>query len=224
MDIKTGSISSLPASALVAAIATGLLFISIPLLTKISTVKGERKKFTPVLINQYKPPPPPEPEQEKRLEELQKNKTPEKIPPEHKMPQPRLDIAASGLTAGTVGTIAVNGLLKSDIKVSNSRFVTALTADEVDQRATPVRTFQPRYPFEAQQKGLEGRVTVKFVVDSTGTPQEPEIVNVEPKEVEGVFDSAALECIKKFKYRPAVQGGKPVDSIAGILFTFSVTE
>jgi len=224
MVIKTKSIAGLPANALAASIATGLIFISIPLLTRISTITEHIEKPKTILINPRKPQPPPEPEQEKKLEELQKQKSLEKIPPKQQMPRPMLNVPTNSLTAGMGGTIPISGLLNQDITVSGSRFVTAFTADEVDQRPRAVRTFQPRYPFEAQQKGIEGKVTVKFVVDSTGTPREPEIVNVDPEEVEGVFDAVALECIKKFKYKPAIKGGEPVDSIAGILFTFSVTE
>ncbi len=224
MDIKTNSIASLPASALVASIATGLLFISIPLLTKISTIQGEKEEAYHVLINQYKPPPPPEPEEEKKLEELKKHETVKKDPPKQIMPQPILNVATNSLNAGMDGTIEFNSVLKQNIKVTDSLFATAFEAGEVDRKARPVRKFEPKYPFEAQQKGIEGKVTVKFVVDRTGTPQEPEIIKVEPEEVEGVFDEAALACIKRFKYSPAIKEGKPVDSIAGILFTFSVTE
>ncbi|MGD9159583.1 MAG: TonB family protein [Desulfobacteraceae bacterium] len=224
MDIKTNSIASLPASVLVASIATSLLFISIPLLTKISIKTGDRIKTTPLLINPRKPQPPSEPEQEEKLQELKKLETPERVPSKKKMPQPRLDIPVNGLTEGLGGTIPISNFLDTDFKVTESLYASAFLPDEVDQGPRPVRQFEPRYPFEAQQKGIEGKITVKFVVDSTGTPQEPEIVKVEPEEVEGVFDTAALECIKKFKYRPAIKGGKPVDSIAGILFTFSVSE
>ena len=59
MDIKTKSFASLPASFLVASIATGLLFISIPLLTKISTITGGGIKRTPISISPRKPQPPP---------------------------------------------------------------------------------------------------------------------------------------------------------------------
>jgi periplasmic protein TonB len=224
MDIKTNSISSLPASALVATIATGLLFISIPLLTKISTVTGEREKFTPVLISHLKPLPPPEPEKEKRLEEIKKDKTPEKAPPKRTMPQPRLDIVNNGLSADMNGTIQISNLLKQDIKVTDSFYASAFDSNEVDKPPRPVRRFQPKYPFEAQQKGIEGRVLVRCVVDSTGMPREPEIYKVEPKEVEGVFDEAALACVMKFTFRPAMKDGKPVDCIVRIPFTFSVTE
>jgi len=224
MDIRTNSVSSLPASFMVASIATALLFISIPLLTKISTIQPEKEKATHVVISSYKPPPPPEPEQEQRLEEIRKQATPEKLPPKHPMPQPRLNIANNGLTPGTIGTIPINNLLKQDIKVNDSIYAAAYDSNEVDQQPSPLRTFQPKYPFEAQQKGIEGTILVRFVVDSAGMPREPEIYRVEPKEVEGVFEEAALACIMKFKFRPAMKGGKPVDCVVRIPFTFSVTE
>lgn len=224
MDIKTNSISNLPTSFLAASVATILLFISIPLLTKISTIQPDREEDYHVLINPRKPQPPPELEQEEKLEEIKKQKTPEKKPLKQPMPQPRLDIPTNSLNPNMPGTIPMNNLLNQDIKVSESRFVTAYGLNEVDKSPTPVRKFQPRYPFEAQQKGIEGKVLVRCVIDSTGMPQEPEIYSVEPKEVEGVFDEAALECIMKFKFKPAMKGGEPVDCIVRVPFTFSVTE
>ena len=222
--VKTNSISGLPASVLVASIATSLLFISIPLLTKISTITGGGIKRTPISISPRKPQPPPEPEQEERLEEIKKNKPPEKAPPRQRMPQPRLNIPANGLTEGLGGTIPISTFLKQDFKVTESLFASALTLKEVDKRPRPVRQFEPRYPFDAQQKGIEGRIIIKLVVDSTGMPKEPEIDEVEPKEVEGVFDEAALACIMKFKFSPAMKGGKSVNCIVRVPFTFSVTE
>ncbi len=224
MDITAKSISSLPTSALVASIATGLLFISIPLLTKISTIHKPKDKFDSVTITQYKPPPPPEPEQEEKLEEIKKQDTLKKAEPRQTMPQPRLDMAASNLNAGTFGTIPINNLLRQDIKVTDSYYASAYDPSEVDQQPRPIRTFGPKYPFEAQQKGIEGKILVRVVVDSAGQPREPEIYRVEPKEVEGVFEEAALACIMKFKFNPAKKGGKPVDCIVRVPFTFSVTD
>lgn len=224
MDITAKSISSLPTSALVASIATGLLFISIPLLTKISTIQGPKDEFTHVTISKYKPPPPPEPEQEEKLEEIKKQETLKKAEPRKPMPQPRLNLASNSLAPGTVGTIPINNLLTKNIEVTDSYYASAYNPGEVDQQPSPLRTFQPKYPFEARQRGIEGRILVRCVVDSAGQPREPEIYRVEPREVEGVFDEAALACIMKFKFRPARKGGKVVDCIIRVPFTFSVTE
>jgi protein TonB len=176
------------------------------------------------LISQRRPAPPPEPEKERKLEEQKKQEAPKQAQKRQRMPQPKLNVPASNLTAGMSGTIAISGLLKSDFEVSDSLFVSAFNLNEVDQPPRPIRTMQPRYPFEAQQKGIEGRVMVRCVVDATGTVQEPEIKYVEPKDIEGIFEDAALKCIIKFKFRPAMKGGKPVDCIVNVPIKFSVTE
>ena len=87
-----------------------------------------------------------------------------------------------------------------------------------------LRAMQPRYPFEAQQKGIEGRVTVRFVVDANGQAQEPEVSKVEPKDVEGIFEESALAVVKKYKFRPAMKGGKAVDCIVNLPIKYSVSE
>jgi len=162
MAIKTKSIVSLPSSAIVALVVTCLLFIAIPLLTKISNMQRSRKKVQHVMISQWKPPPPPEPEQEERLQEQKKAETPQKAQQRQRMPQPKLNVPSSGLTAGMGGTIAISGLLKQDFKVSDSLFVSAFNLNEVDQPPRLIRAVNPRYPFEAAQKGIEGRVTLRL--------------------------------------------------------------
>ncbi len=225
MANRAKSVVNLPFSGIVALILTGLLFISIPLLTEISTMKKNGKIVHHVLISQRRPPPPPEPEQEKKLEEQKKREASKKAQPKQRMPQPKLNIpSSSGLTAGMGGTIEISALLRQDFEVSDSLFVTAFNLNEVDQKPRVIRSALPRYPFSAQQKGIEGRITVRFVVDSTGQAQEPEIARVEPKEVEGIFEESALAVVKKYKFRPAMKGGKAVDCIVNLPIKYSLSE
>lgn len=221
MSIKTKTIANIPTSALVAFVVTALLFIAIPLLTKISTMHKQKRRGQSVMISQRKPAPPPEPEKEEKLEEQKKREAPRKAQQRKRMPRPSLNVPSSGLSAGMGGTIAISGLLKSDFEVSDSLFVSAFNLNEVDQPPRLIRAVNPRYPFEAAQKGIEGRVTLRFVVDSTGQAQEPEVVKSEP---EGVFDEAALAVVKKYKFRPAMKGGKPVDCIVKAPIKFSLNE
>jgi protein TonB len=122
------------------------------------------------------------------------------------------------------GTIAIGGLLKSDFEVSDSLFVSAFNLNEVDQKPRVIRQIPPRYPFAAQQKGIEGKVFVRAVVDTSGQVQEPEIARVEPEEIGDIFNEAALQCIVKFKFKPAMKGGEPVDCIVIQPLTFSVND
>ena len=221
MAIKSKSIVKLPLSVLVALVLTSLVFIAIPLLTKISTSRHRSERGHNVLISQRRPTPPPEPEKEKKLEEQKRKVEPRQSQKRQRMPQPRLNVQTSGLSAGMGGTIAISGLLKSEFSVSDSLFVSAFNLNEVDQPPRLLRAVNPRYPFEAAQKGIEGRVTLRFVVDSTGLAQEPEVVDSEP---EGVFDEAALAVVKKYKFRPAMKSGKPVDCIVKAPIKFSLNE
>ena len=57
-----------------------------------------------------------------------------------------------------------------------------------------------------------GYVVVEFTVTSLGTVTDPVVLEAEPP---GVFDKAALDAVKKFKYKPQVVEGSAVD-VAGV--------
>ena len=82
----------------------------------------------------------------------------------------------------------------------------------VDRDAVPQVRIQPDYPIGARQKGIEGWVEVQFTVGTDGSVRNPTVLNAEPKTI---FDSAALQAIRGWKYNPKIQDGKPVER-AGI--------
>jgi len=55
----------------------------------------------------------------------------------------------------------------------------------------------PAYPAEALDAGVEGYVDVRFEVDLNGRVASPEVVASEPA---GVFDQAALDAIRRWRY------------------------
>lgn len=220
MTIAKRSIVNLPISALVALIVTSLLFIAIPLLTKFSRNKSKRENVHHVLISQRKPPPPPELEKEEKIEQKKREEV-KKTPKKKRMARPKLNLAMTNLNSGLGGTIAISGLLNSDFEVSDSLFVSAFNLSEVDQQPRLLRAIAPRYPFAAAQKGIEGRVMLRFVVDSTGKAREAAIVESEP---EGIFDESALSVVKKYKFKPAMKDGKAVDCIVKVPIKFTLNE
>lgn len=116
---------------------------------------------------------------------------------------------------GTIGGIEIT--VVSDFEVSDSLFMSAFTAAEVDQPPRPIRTFPPQYPYIAKRDKIEGRVMLKFVVDTDGLPQETQVEESEP---EGVFDEAALKAFSRYRFRPAIKNGKPVLCIARLPISF----
>lgn len=222
MAIYQKSITNLPVSLLVAIVMTIILFVAQPLLVKFSVTMTKRQRGVAVIISQRKPPPPQEFEKEEKLQEVKKQQEAKKTPQEARMSRPKVDIPAAGLSGGSLaGTIAIGGLLKKDFAVSDSLFVSAFSLNEVDQPPRVLRALPPRYPFEAKQKGISGKVVLRFVVDANGNAQEPQVVSSDPK---GVFDEAALEAVVKYKFRPAMKGGKAVDCIVKLPIAFSLNE
>lgn len=65
-----------------------------------------------------------------------------------------------------------------------------------------------KYPVEAQTKGIQGRVTVRYVVKSTG-----EISNIEViRGIDPLLDNEAIRIVKSMpNWEPGKQGGKAVD-------------
>jgi protein TonB len=62
------------------------------------------------------------------------------------------------------------------------------------------------YPEIARMAGIEGRVFVEFVIDERGNVLNPRIV----RGIGGGCDEAALAAVKKVKFKPGMQRGKPV--------------
>ena len=76
----------------------------------------------------------------------------------------------------------------------------------------PIVKVQPIYPRRAQTRCIEGHVLLEFVVTANGAVRDPVIVEAEPP---GVFDRAAVDAALKFKYRPEVVNGEPIE-VAGV--------
>lgn len=56
------------------------------------------------------------------------------------------------------------------------------------------------YPPEAQAKGIEGYVVVRYDVDATGRVVNPRVIEAQPQ---GIFDAAALDTVSSWRFRPA---------------------
>ncbi len=63
------------------------------------------------------------------------------------------------------------------------------------------------YPESAKKDGVEGRVFVKAYIDTTGSVVKTELL----KGIGSGCDEAAIEAVKKVKFKPGMQRGKPVN-------------
>ena len=75
----------------------------------------------------------------------------------------------------------------------------------------PIVRVAPVYPARALSRGLEGYVDMEFFVTSAGTVRDP----VVSFSTSSLFERAAMRAVLKFKYKPRVVDGVPVE-VAGV--------
>jgi len=71
----------------------------------------------------------------------------------------------------------------------------------------PIVRVAPVYPARALSRGLEGYVDLSFTVTTTGTVRDPIVLF----STSSLFERAATRAVLKFKYKPRVVDGVPVD-------------
>jgi protein TonB len=84
-----------------------------------------------------------------------------------------------------------------------------------------VSSAKPRYPEALRQNGIDGRVVVQFVVDTTGSV-DPNSVRV-LQSTHDLFTQAVRSALASFRFRPAEVGGRRTPALAEMPFEFRVT-
>lgn len=77
-----------------------------------------------------------------------------------------------------------------------------------DGEYLPIVKVAPQYPRRALNKGIEGYVIVEYTVTKLGTVKDPVIIEAKPQ---GTFDKAAIKSALRYKYKPRVVDGEPIE-------------
>ena len=64
----------------------------------------------------------------------------------------------------------------------------------------------PDYPREARDKGIEGDVLLQATIDTKGN-----LTNLKAVQGDPILVKAAIDAVKKWRYRPYILKGEPVD-------------
>lgn len=141
----------------------------------------------------------PEPEQVQE-KERKPERPPEPEQPPEDLPQPQMDSSVDS-DASSGYDFSANVDAAADIGNGAS-----LQAS--DGEYLPIVKVQATYPRRALQRGIEGYVVVEFTVTKQGTVRDPVVVEAQPQ---GIFEQSALDAVLKFKYKPRVIDGNPVE-------------
>ena len=129
-------------------------------------------------------------------EKPEKPEDPEEPPPD--MPEPEFDQPDVNPDALNMAAPRINPNLN----------VKGVGGFGSDGEYLPIVKVQPQYPRRALSRGIEGYVIVEFTVTTNGSVKDPVVVEAVPP---NVFNRAAMKAALKFKYKPRVIDGEPVE-------------
>lgn len=81
-----------------------------------------------------------------------------------------------------------------------------------------LQTGELHYPFEAQSQSLSGWVDVGYTVQLDGSVINIEVLTSEP---EGIFDKAAIDFVRTWKFQPLLKSKEAIVSQSRVGFTLS---
>jgi TonB family protein len=107
--------------------------------------------------------------------------------------------------AGGLGASADLDALNA--RLAQVKLAAAAPPEVAEASLTRVKTIELSYPAEALRKNIEGWVELSYVVSAEGKVAQINVLNSNPA---GVFDAAATKTISRVRYKPMMQGGKPI--------------
>ena len=83
-----------------------------------------------------------------------------------------------------------------------------------------VHAVQPAYPPPLEEEGIEGRAIVRMHIDTRGSVSDTQVLSA----TYPLFARSAVRAINQYRFTPAKQNGRPVESSFTQTFRFRVSE
>ena len=89
-----------------------------------------------------------------------------------------------------------------------------------DVAPIPIRTPPPEFPLEMKRNGVSGLVVVTVTINESGSVASAVI----KKSTNEAFNDAAMDAVKKWKFKPAKKNDQPISTIVSIPLKFDINE
>lgn len=154
-------------------------------LQTIDFVRLKRDSEVETLSRRKPPPPPSQPPPPAKMrvaaESVQQNMTAMEIP--------TLNLSAS-VSGGPIGGSMSTG------------------AAMFDGDLLPLQRIPPQYPRDAARSGITGWVQLEVTVNADGSVRGAKVLDAKPR---GMFEAAAVQAVMRWKFKPKIKDGKPVE-------------
>ncbi len=139
--------------------------------------------------------------------ETRNRELPKRQPPQRQPSRPALDLATIGVAPTTARVQISRPSFDGSFRLAGGPQL-GLAPSDTD--TIPLVRINPIYPRRAAERRVEGWVIVEFTIDIQGSVKDARAMSAEPR---NVFERAALRAIGKWKYKPKIQDGKPVETV-----------
>ncbi len=144
------------------------------------------------------------------------------VPPPVKPPEPGLPPEEMSVQDFEIPEIVI-APLDLDNPIFNDTLLDTRALVFTEGEYLPIVKVQPEYPNSALSRGIEGYCTVEFTITVTGATRDARTITEDCRTKDGqltsVFDRVSVRAAAKFKYKPKVVDGKPVE-IRGVKSRF----
>jgi protein TonB len=137
--------------------------------------------------------------------ETKEREKPQREVPQQQPPPPEMNLAESLHPSEGVGEIAA--MIDTGAELEKATSLAAGGGGGSDRDIVPLVRVDPEYPPRAKQQGIEGWVDIEFTISPAGTVQDERVLEAQPP---AIFDRAALNAVRRWRYNPRVENGVPV--------------
>ena len=139
--------------------------------------------------------------------ELRSRRLPKKPKQEEPQPQtPKLKIQQTELQKPEMLSQLPQLDLPDDFQ-SDKKGAGVSAVSHQDKEVTPIFRIQPIYPRRAALRNIEGFVILQFDITSAGYTDNINVLQASPPQI---FNSSAVQALRKWKYKPKIEKGRPV--------------
>jgi TonB family protein len=128
---------------------------------------------------------------------------------------------AEALLQMAAGLGASAELTSLNQRLAQAKLASAGPPEVTEGDLTKVKALELEYPEGALAKGVEGWVSVSFVVTAEGKVTAMKVLDSSPA---GVFEAAATRALSHVRYKPMLQGGKPIVVVTKLRIAFRMAK
>jgi len=141
------------------------------------------------------------------VETLSRRKPPP--PPAQPPPPAKMKVAAESVSSGMTGMEIPS--LNLSAAVSGGPMGGTLgkgVGGMFDGDLLPLQRIPPQYPRDAARAGITGWVQLEVLVNADGSVRSAKVIDAKPR---GMFEAAAVQAVMRWKFKPKIEEGKPVE-------------